>query len=271
MPLPAALLIAAAVAPAPVARRTAPPPPVTVVATDYRLAIPDTLPAGATRFRLVDDGHEPHHFVLVRLGDGKTAADLAAAMRAPGPPPRWATFVGGPNAVAPGDTSLTTTVRLTPGRYAALCIIPSPDGVPHVAKGMISDVVVTRSSRSAPAAAHPAKTLTLFDYGFRSASPIRSTTHAVRVTNAGTQPHELVIARLADGKSAEDFARWAERMQGPPPGRFLGGVSPMAPGVSNDLALDLAPGRYALLCFVPDAKDGKPHVAHGMVREITVH
>ena len=269
MSLLAAALIAAAIA-SPPARPHAPPPPlVTGVATDYHLALPDTLPAGATRFRIVDGGHEPHHMLLVRLGAGKTAADLAAALRNPGPPPHWAIFAGGPNAVGPGDTSLTTTVRLRPGRYAALCIIPSPDGAPHVAKGMIADVVVRRSARPATAP-RPAATLSLFDYGFRSTPAIRATTHAVRVTNRGTQPHELVIARLDAGKSAADFARWADGMKGPPPGRFGGGVSPIAPGASNDLALDLAPGRYALLCFVPDAKDGKPHVAHGMVHEITV-
>lgn len=36
------------------------------------------------------------------------------------------------------------------------------------------------------------------------------------------------------------------------------------------VALDLAPGRYAILCFLPDGKDGKPHFVHGMHREVTV-
>jgi hypothetical protein len=40
--------------------------------------------------------------------------------------------------------------------------------------------------------------------------------------------------------------------------------------VVNYLTLDLEPGRYALYCFVPDARDGKEHVAHGMIREIEV-
>ena len=44
----------------------------------------------------------------------------------------------------------------------------------------------------------------------------------------------------------------------------------MAQGVVNDVVVDLTPGEYALLCFVPDAGDGKPHVAHGMVRQVTV-
>jgi len=34
--------------------------------------------------------------------------------------------------------------------------------------------------------------------------------------------------------------------------------------------LDLAPGEYGLLCFLPDAKDGKPHFVHGMHKQITV-
>lgn len=246
------------------------PPLVTVVATEYHLAMPDTLVAGATGFRLIDRGHEPHHLLLVRLGEGRSAADLAAALRAGGPPPSWAAFAGGPNAVGPGDSSLVTTVTLRPGHYAALCIIPSPDGVPHVAKGMIGDLVVT-PARGRPATdPRPTTTMSLFDYGFRSTPAIRASTRSVRVVNDGKQPHEVAIARLAPGKSAADFARWIDGMQGPPPGQFLGGVSPIAPGTSNDLALDLPPGRYALLCFVPDAKDGKPHVAHGMMREITV-
>jgi len=59
-------------------------------------------------------------------------------------------------------------------------------------------------------------------------------------------------------------------MQGPPPGQPIGGVAPLGRGQSNDLVVDLAPGEYGLFCFVPDAKDGKPHVAHGMLRQITV-
>jgi hypothetical protein len=34
--------------------------------------------------------------------------------------------------------------------------------------------------------------------------------------------------------------------------------------------MDFEPGRYALLCFVPDAGDGMPHFMHGMVQEFTV-
>jgi hypothetical protein len=42
-------------------------------------------------------------------------------------------------------------------------------------------------------------------------------------------------------------------------------------GTKQITELDLAkPGKYALLCFVSDRKGGPPHVAQGMVAEITV-
>jgi uncharacterized cupredoxin-like copper-binding protein len=59
-------------------------------------------------------------------------------------------------------------------------------------------------------------------------------------------------------------------MKGPPPVIPAGGVVGLAPGEENLLTVDLAPGEYALYCFVPDAKDGKEHVEHGMFKQITV-
>jgi hypothetical protein len=59
-------------------------------------------------------------------------------------------------------------------------------------------------------------------------------------------------------------------MQGAPPAHLIGGVAPLAPGETNVLTLEVTPGPYAFLCFVPDAKDGKPHVAHGMMKDIVI-
>ena len=242
-----------------------------VTATDYRLVLPDTLNAGATTFRVVNRGRELHHVLFVRLSGGHTAADLAEAMKAEAPPPRWAEFDGGPNGVSPGDTSLATTVALRAGHYAALCMIPGPDGVPHVARGMISDLVV-RPAAYPVAAAMPANdaTITLFDYGYKSSAPITRATREVVVRNDGAQPHELELVRLPPGKTMADLAAWAQKMDSPPPAEFIGGVSPLGPGERNDLALSLEPGHYAMLCFLPDAHDHATHIAHGMVHEFTM-
>jgi uncharacterized cupredoxin-like copper-binding protein len=240
------------------------------VATDFRLALPDTLSAGRTTFLLVNRGSQPHHLLLVRLLGEKSARDLAAAMKTPGPFPSWAIPEGGPNAADPGSASFPTIVNLEAGHYAALCIIPGPDGVPHVMKGMIRDLVVRPSNQSVSAARAPDLTISLTDYAFQPTKPIVAGNHLVAVRNDGKQAHELQVAKLLPGKTAGDLAAWAEKMAGPPPAHFVGGVSPIAPGKSNELALDLTPGHYVFLCFVPDAADGKPHVAHGMVRDLVV-
>ena len=262
----AALSPSPAVAPAPKA-----PPLVTVVATDYRLELPATLPAGETSFQVVNRGRELHHVLFVRLSGDHTAADLARAMKGDAPPPRWAELDGGPTGVSPGDTSLATTVRLLAGHYAVLCMIPGPDGVPHVAKGMIRDLDVKPAAypAAAPVPSHDA-TITLFDYGYSESAPITRHTGEVLVRNDGRQPHELELARLLPGKTMADLAKWAQKMDSPPPAEFLGGVSPIAPGGVNSLELSLPPGQYAMLCFLPDAKDHAPHIAHGMVKEFTV-
>jgi hypothetical protein len=245
---------------------------VSVVATDYAFSMPDTLPAGATTFHLVNRGRELHHLYLARLPRGKTAADVVAAFKAGGAPPSWATDVGGPNGADPGTTSLAATVPLTPGHYAALCIVPGPDGVPHVMKGMYRDLVVTPATQPARLDLTPARTIiTLTDYAFQSSARLTAGVHRVLVRNAGMQSHELELARLLPGKTPADLAAWAERMAGPPPARFLGGISPLGPGRENELTLKLAPGHYVMLCFVPDAKDHKPHVAHGMVHDFVIH
>jgi len=243
---------------------------VTVVATDFKLSLPSTLTAGPTTFRLENRGRELHQLYLVKLAGGRSAADLVDAIKAGGPPPSWATDAGGPNGVDPGTTSAATTVPLTPGHYAALCIIPGPDGVPHVMKGMYTDLTVTPGVRTASLPAKADLTISLVDYGYGTSAPLTAGSHHIVVKNEGKQSHELEIARLLPGKTPADLAAWAEKMAGPPPANFVGGISPLAPGKQNELALTLTPGQYVMLCFLPDAKDGKPHTAHGMVRPFQI-
>jgi hypothetical protein len=40
--------------------------------------------------------------------------------------------------------------------------------------------------------------------------------------------------------------------------------------MSQYFSADFVPGSYALICFLPDVKDGKPHFVHGMVQQIEV-
>jgi uncharacterized cupredoxin-like copper-binding protein len=244
---------------------------VSVGANDFSFNAPDRIPAGATTFRLTNHGKELHQAQMIRLDEGKTVADLGKALKTPGPLPSWVRFVGGPNGIAPGQEANATSV-LAPGQYAYICLIPSPDGVLHVAKGMVRPFQVTAGS---PAAASelPAADITikLMDHDFQPSQSLTPGKHTIMVENAGPQPHELVLLRMAPGKKVEDFAHWAETgLKGPPPAEPLGGVVVLDKGGRGTFDVELTAGEYGFICFVPDIKDGKPHLAHGMMKTIRV-
>ena len=264
------LASAAVVAFAPT-RHASPVNQVVVTATDFKFDAPESVPAGVTKFTLVNKGSTFHHMVIARLDGGHTLPDLMDAMSHQGPPPAWFVTVGGPNAPDPGGTS-NATVALAPGNYALLCFVSTPqDPQPHFAKGMIKALTVTGKKTAKQELPKADATLTLADYQFTFSKDLTAGKHSLRVENKGPQEHEVEIIKLAPGKTVQDMLGWMEKMDGPPPGSGIGGAAPMAPGYANVIDVDLAPGNYALICFVPDMKDGAPHFVHGMVRAFTVN
>ncbi|MGE0552918.1 MAG: hypothetical protein AB7R55_05765 [Gemmatimonadales bacterium] len=242
------------------------PPVIEIVGTDYAYTAPDTMPAGPVVIRFRAEGQELHHVTLVRLNEGKTLDDLVSAVAGGQMPPGIP--IGGPNAPAPGGVS-EATVSLAPGNYALVCFIPSPDGTLHLAKGMMKSITVAGS----PAMADMPRgdvTLRLSDYAFELSSPLTAGHHVIQVEVSPGQPHEVLLVRLEPGKTGLEVAEWAEKPIGPPPGIPMGGISALGAGETNLLPVDLEPGNYAFICFLPDAGDGKPHFLHGMVKEFTV-
>lgn len=241
---------------------------VTVTVSDYSFQAPDSVPAGLTMIQALMRGEVPHHVNIVRLDSAKTAADYVNALTPSAPPPAWATPVGGPNPTENGTTANAMLV-LEPGNYALICFVDTPDKVPHFAKGMVHAFTVTPSTARAMA---PTATvnLELVDYAFNFDKPLTAGRHTMKVTNPAPQDHEIQIVQLAPGKTPADLQKWVETMQGPPPGKAIGGVASMKPGTTNYFDVELTPGEYVALCFVPDHKDGKPHHVHGMVKPFTV-
>ena len=243
---------------------------VTVVARDFAFEAPDRVAAGLVTFRLENRGQALHHMQLVRLDGGKTLQDVYAALQAGGPPPTWMHEAGGPNAPDPGSDA-NATVLLQPGTYAILCFVDIPDHVPHVMKGMAKQITVTPALAPAAMAAPTGDvTLTLNDYSFTLSKPLAAGTHTLRVRNAAAQAHEVELIRLAPGKTVDDLMAWMQSMHGPPPASAIGGIAGMEQGTVQSFTADFTPGTYVMICFVPDAGDGKPHFMHGMVHAFTV-
>jgi hypothetical protein len=244
---------------------------VTIEANDFALALPARVPAGVVTFRLVNHGKESHHAQVVRLEGGRTAGDFVRSFTDTAAMPAWVTYLGGPVGTAPGQVREATT-RLTPGRYAMVCRIASPDGRVHVMKGMIREFEVVAEGGSGTEALPAASdTVTLSDYAFAAGRPLTAGHHTILVANAGPQPHEAVMLKLGSGKTPADFAQWGlAGRHGPAPAVPVGGAEFLDVGASGVFAVNLVPGEYGYICFVPDAKDGKRHLRHGMVTQFTV-
>lgn len=244
-------------------------PPARVVTHDFSFEMPDSLSAGLTTFLLRNEGHEPHHLMLYRLDAGKPLSDVYAALAADGAHPAWMHAVGGPNAVLSGE-EFAGTLLLESGRYVAFCHVVSPDRKVHFAKGMLKQIEVTGTRD--PGAGLPASdiTLTLRDYSFTLSRPPTRGRHVITVRNAGTQPHEAILSRLAPGKSSADFVRWMNTQQGPPPVTPAGGVTDLPAGGSMVITVTFEPGRYSLVCRVRGATDGRPHDEHGMLADLVI-
>ena len=253
------------------AEASAEPQQLTITATDFGYQLPSApIHAGLTTITLVNTGKELHQIQLARLTEGKTAAEFGEALKAGGPLPAWALIQGGPNGALPGGQS-DATLALDAGQYVLYCRIPSPDGTAHVAKGMILGMEVLPDSAPAAALSSGDIQMALNDYSFTMSQPITAGKHQFSVTNQAAQPHEVVVVRLAPGATMEPWGAWLTGgMQGPPPGAPFAGITDIAPGAVQNFTAEFTPGTYGLICFVPDAADGKPHLLHGMSVTFTV-
>jgi hypothetical protein len=254
-------------------------PVIEVTLDEYSFTMPEALSAGAVRIEATNAGEEDHQLTLGRIRDGYTTDDVfAAAAESESAAIALLEFYAAPNAVRPGATE-AVEVELPPGTYLALCLIPAPDGAPHLAHGMLKVLTVgDPATTSIPPDASVELPMDdvegqihLFDYGFGLPDGFDGNGR-FSVTNDAEQAHEVTIYRIGDGGSYDDFAETVEGGGNPDPLVYpgYGGVTTMDPGGSAIVELQLPPGEYVFICFVPDTGDEAPHFAHGMIQPVTI-
>ena len=266
---------------------TTAPNVVSLSATEYAFNAPDSIPAGWTTFRMANHGNEIHYGHIVRLDSGRTVRDMvdayAEAIRTSGPRPKWVTRFGGPGGTTPGDSS-SVTQYLEPGSYVWICPVEDNDGNPHFGKGEFKTFVVHAAGSvvtDRSGAPDADMVIRLMDYSFALDSPLVTGRHMIRVENAGVEPHDLVMMKLAPGKTMEELqrglnperARRPDQSEDPPPLESLvtlaGGIAVIAPGMESFFEAQFSPGEYVLVCMTT-APDGRSHIEHGMIRQISV-
>ena len=100
---------------------------------------------------------------------------------------------------------------------------------------------------------------------------------AFEFANIGKQHHEFGLARIQADANIDDLLKLAAASpDGAPPegAEFIAGTD-ADPGNTTSIvfAKALEPGRYIMVCFVPDETEGEngtPHAFKGMVKEFTI-
>ncbi len=100
---------------------------------------------------------------------------------------------------------------------------------------------------------------------------------AFEFANVGKQHHEMGLAKIQADANIDDLLKLAAASpNGEPPdgAEFITGTD-ADPGDTTTIvfAKALEPGRYLMVCFVPDETEGEngtPHALKGMVKEFTV-
>jgi uncharacterized cupredoxin-like copper-binding protein len=252
-------------------------PTVSIGAADYSFALPDSIPGGLTRLQLTNTGKEGHQAQFARLNDGVTLQQFLAAL----PQGEAAafpliTFKGGAPPIEPGKQA-EAVVDLPVGQYVLLCFIPSPDGVPHLAKGMVRPLTVTAAPAKQPAKPAVKGTVDLQDFAFGALpGDITAGKTGLAVVNKGKEPHEMLVLKLKGVPAAQvvqalSAPPGSAPPPGPPPFEWAGGYQVIMPGATGWATLDLTAGEYTLVCFIPSpANQGKPHFALGMFLPFSV-
>lgn len=251
------------------------PHEMTITATADGWEAPEAAPAGWTRITLNNESDGLRQAAFLRLEDGKTMDDVFAAIEAGMEEPEpWMAPLGGVSGVLPGNNA-TVSINLVAGQYIVVDPVPTEDGVPGMAKGYFTPLLVEEGdvANSAPAAD---VAVNLVDFGFEGdLDALSSGNQTIQVSNSSSQEaHELVIVKLDEGVTVGDFldAFSPEAPGGPLPGQFIGGTAAFVGESDNYLEVNLEEGAtYGLICFLPSPDNqGQPHFMLGMVGQFTV-
>jgi len=230
-----------------------------------KLSVPAGAEAGVTQIRFDNQAKSPLDAQFVRVTGDHTAEEVVKVTSEEGAPiPAWLADGGGVGTVAPGQTGAVTE-QLPEGRYV-VSSSAQEEGKPAVAE---LTVKAGKGGGQLPAAA--AK-IDAKDYSFTT-SGLKAGPQKVEFGNTGKELHHAVGFAVKPGKTPADLKKFFDSEgKGPPPFEEKGMFSTAVidGGQRQVVDLDLKSGKYALVCFIQDRKGGPPHVAKGMVSEVTV-
>jgi len=218
---------------------------VDVQGDEYAFVMPDEAEAGVVRFDIANTGKELHEFALGRLDAGRTLTDVKEYLASGNEDsPDWFSDVGGVPVLSPGE-KLGLTRELDAGTYVFLCFLPSPNGKPHVALGMLKSFELKGDSS---AKLPDADAVILANGKGYDVPPLSPGEQTIELKNADSKEREFFLFTFKPGKQMDDLDPFFEGgEQGEPPARFHGVMQTIPAGTSVFIDIDLKAGvEYTL-------------------------
>ena len=228
-----------------------------IIESEYAFNITGEPVAGSLAIDVENAGTELHEIGMAKLLDGKTMDDVRAALEAATPETENVLEgvteedaaideLGGGQ--APGTSYSITGPEVEAGEYALLCFIPNSEGVPHFKLGMVASFTVAEGSDdSLP---DPAVTYTATDEKTDGPTEVEAGETAIEVVNDTSTNREILLLKLAEGKTVEDAGAFFESAeQGPPdfsnsPFEFFSFMFDAE--ADRTLTVNLTPGQWAI-------------------------
>jgi hypothetical protein len=243
---------------------------VSVIATDEGLqytGVTETgMPSGLATFSFENERTDAEFAPsILRLNDDTTLDEFVEAAKSENSMSAISlvTLYGG-SWLQPGD-SMTYETYLTPGDYVFLEQTETGLADMRTFSVMEGD---EKSDADVPASD---VTVSLQEFAFIMPDTVAAGEHMWRISNDGEQWHEISIIPVSEGTTEADVLDMASdpSSEDEPDAAFQFG--PISNGIETWTVVNLEPGTYAALCFLPDvAGDYAPHLEHGMIRVFTV-
>ena len=265
---------------------------VEVVTTGMNFELVDTISAGWTTFKYINNSLEPHFFILEKMPDNLgiedykkdlippfieafkyfEKGDIQAGMKEFDKIPEWfykLELAGGVGLTSPKKTT-TATIHLEPGKYVMECYVRMPNGMAHVFMGMLEELVVVEkeNEKSEPRADFE---ITLSsETGITFVDSLKAGNYTMSVYFEDQKKyehmlgHDLNLVKIANDSLIESLGAWlntsdlkAFRSPAPDGLTFLGGIEDLPEKNKGFITTDLNKGSYILISEIPQALERK--------------
>ena len=252
----------------------------TISATAEGMTVPEGLIAGLTTIVFQNDSEAPFAPFIFRLNEGKTTPDLMGALQSGGFNAVFevVTILGNPD-TQPGE-SYQVTYDLLAGDYVLLSFGDFRGGPPTILPFSVAENETELEATPEPMEADVV--VQLADFVFAVPTKIDTGAQLWQIENVGEQAHHMVVFAVEDDVTLEavtaaimDALMNATSFPPPIPYETVFGWGIMSPAQSAYIELDLEPGKYVFVCFLPDQTAEDPeqamtHFAHGMIKLVTI-